>query len=337
MVNPGNVVRWLALSLETWQGGHPKGRLHRECRRYAHEIIQTAGEVDPGFEGSHIYRKMIWYMVLDLWLGIQVHRLHGSTPTRADRRRYALSAPVFAAADYLIDDTDRPLAGIEAFTRDPDSQPDFPHHALFRAFHNAFLASLDPKLDRDRVLEAYHRVHRVQFDSRGQKDAEASAADIDLWVRDKTGYTYQMVRSMVPIAELPDEADVWYQLGALTQYCNDIQDLHRDLESGVRNSATELADSQSIKRNLRQQQRRAYEVLSGLAIASSSYRRVDFMFEAFVLIMEAKLDWYDRVCGGQFTSGKLLQLTRQQTYLPPWSLFSLRRCLVPLLGYRSSK
>ncbi|MEL6537291.1 MAG: hypothetical protein AAFQ98_17855, partial [Bacteroidota bacterium] len=98
MIQLGNIFRWLALLVHVWQGSHPRGKLHRECRSYAQEIMEQVGAVEAGFAESHIYRKMIWYMVLDLWLGLQVHRLHGVKANEADRKRYALSAPVFAAS-----------------------------------------------------------------------------------------------------------------------------------------------------------------------------------------------------------------------------------------------
>ena len=331
-VKLANVGRWLGLLSRVAQLNHPQGARHRECRRYAREAAALAD--DAAFVGSHIYRKMIWYMVETLWLGLEQDRILERTTTPADRRRYALMAPVFAVADFLIDDTEAPLERIRAFIQNPDLDLDFPHRAVFRAFNQQFSESLVADLDQEAIWDLYFRLHEVQLASRGQKDAEATPEMVDPWVRDKTGLTFQLNRLLIPEPLRDGEWEAWYELGALTQYCNDIQDLHKDLTAGVRNFVSVRDSLEEVQQALREQQSRAYRALASADLPKDKVRRILFDYEAFVLVMEARLAWYHRVCGGQYEEAVFSGLSREAAFLSPFHPYNLRRSVLPLLRWQ---
>ena len=331
MYRLSNVYRWLHLSARMFKANHPKGALHRECRRYAKEVLASVHE--PQFIGSHIYRKMIWYMVENVWLALQMHRAHGLPASAADRKRYALGAPLFAVADFLIDDTEKPLDTIRSFINNPDTELDFPHREIFRAFHHAFMATLPSEVSTEAIMQYYFSLHEAQLASRAQKAPTTSSEQIDTLVRDKIGIGFQMIRSLVPTPWLVGEEAAWYELGALTQYCNDIQDLHKDLKGGVRNFASTRPSLKIVKEDLRQQQAIATQALFKLPLPTAATQRLRFDFEAFVLVMEAKMEWYQKQCGGTYDPVTFASLPKKAVHLPPYHPFMLRRCLPTLFRW----
>lgn len=315
-----------------FHANHPQGNLHRECRTYAEEGLQ--GLQDRSFVNSHLYRKMIWYMVENLWLALQFHRAIGVPASAEDRRRYALGAPLFALGDFLIDDTDQPLADIRAFIRNPEMRVDFPHHEVFRSYHRLFTASIPDDHDKERFYAYYFQLHEAQMASRGQRNPAASLEALDGWIRDKIGIGFLMIRSMIPQPWLAGEDTAWYELGALTQYCNDVLDLRKDLETGVRNFANARPSWEVMRRDLRSQHQKAVMALKQLPVPPSQIRRLLFDFEAFRLVMEARLAWYQKLCRGAYSAEAMKQFTRKQTELSPAHPFSVRRALPPLLRFR---
>lgn len=270
---------------------------HREARHLLKSMLGVHYTAFP----SRILLKMQWYMAELLYVGHRISALSGHTLSAKEKESFMLCGALGALCDWLVDDT--PLESVELIkNKRPQQSAEAPatlENFYTLCYHRFF--SLQTESTQERTRQFYEQMYEVQVQSKRQFSNQISAEEVTQICREKCGFSFLFARSILLEPLTPQEEKAWFEFGAYIQYCNDAQDLHKDLQKGIQTSASVQSSLEEIRTLLENQRLIAISELQKCAWEKS--RLEDFLFSAHVmhLAILAKLSAFEKLCAGNFT------------------------------------
>lgn len=180
----------------------------------------------------------------------------------------------------------------------------------------------------------YELLYEAQIESKRQFDPEISNAEVDCICIEKGGYSLLYIRAMLDgeINEL--EKNTWHQVGGYIQFCNDAQDLHKDLKNKLRTFGTCRNSLSQIANDLDQQRLIAFTLLKQCPFKTSNKDFLLFTLYSMGVGIIAKLYRYHLLCNQNYTAACLAKLPKDKVrrHLQPKKLIAY--WLPRVLNYR---
>lgn len=321
---------------QSYRTHHEGSALHRYAQQIADRV--AAETIGPDYHQipRNWQRKMQWYMVETIWLAGQFNRLLDREMSSEEQQNLAYCGGMFTIGDLLVDETGSSADRLTGFLEHPEPEAaGNPLERLYEGYYRRFFATVD-KSCYEEVWYYFRKLNEAQLASRKQMVPQTEAPVIDHITRKKGGISFQGCRALIPRPFAGGEREAMYQLGVLVQLLNDTQDLHKDSRAGIRNFANVQNDLESIREQIKAQQKVAFQFVSILPYSARRKKYFLFNFHCFVVGIMAKLRHYEQLCEGVFSMERFLQLTPRQVRLSPFSWSNVRYCLPEVLKFGRS-
>lgn len=306
------VFRLLRVFIGISQFNYVGSAYHRKAKKLVEEITSSFDlDAIPQIP-SNAKLKMQWYMAEFIYTCENFNRLSGLKSTPPQKKSYLLSGALVAMCDMVIDDIVIDVDRVKLLKR---PTADFvcrdQVEELYLACYHTFIDSLHEDV-KERTIEYYELLFDAQVRSKRQFDSNLTLEEVDQICKDKCGYSMLFLRAMVDghISEL--EVETWFELGAFIQYCNDAQDLHKDLINKMRTFASIRSDLQTVTHDLDVQKSIAFSLIKKTPF--SKKKKDDFLLALHVMHLGilAKLNTFSRVCGDEFSFKRFMSVDKQE-------------------------
>jgi flagellin-specific chaperone FliS len=280
---------------------------------------------------SNTKLKLQWYMAECLYSCEKFNNLSRQTSTANQRKTYLLAGALGAMCDFIIDDVVLDTAEIMKFKK-PLKEDHYskPVEKLYAIFYHALIKSLEED-KKAMVLGYYQSLFDAQLRSKKQNDQNISREEVDEICKEKGGYSLLFLRALINGKINDVEERALYEVGAYIQYCNDAQDLHKDLMNDVKTFASTRAELEMIASELDKQKTIAFSLLK-----ETHYHEEEkdyFLFTLYIMGIGilAKLHRYLKICNYNFSLEKLStkskEEVRSQLFISKLLVYSFPRVL----------
>lgn len=311
-----------------------KGALHKKVQQMMQPIVQASAQYDDGSITPRMHKKMQWYMVETLWMSQQFAKLYRLKLDQNSIQCAAFVGALGAISDILIDDLpSQNLKALSIFILSPlAKEATLPLEKLYQAYFEKFDACLHES-NRANIFKYFQYTLEAQLRSKQQFEQRLPYSVLIKILKDKCGYTTLLCRAVVsPTISQPEEKAI-YELGALVQFINDINDLHKDSKQGIRNFANNFDTLTEIKQALMQQTNLAFHQVKQLPYSKKTKRYFLFMFYSFVVIGIAQLRHYEYICNGLYSLDEFLKLPQSKAKIRPFLFRNLRFSVFKILKF----
>ena len=218
----------------------------RYLQQMVEPILAQARETNDGSLSDKDFHKINRYygLAVPAILGEAFAALQNRSLTSTERRCLTAQGAMTGLFDDFFDDRYLSDSSIEALLEATVIDAGRSNEALFGHF---FREALQTTPDATHLRKRLNEVHRAQADSRLQLLASTSLNDIQRITFDKGGYSLLFYRTGLSPQETPDEANWLFGLGAMMQLSNDVFDVYKDREAGVRTLITEATHIPDIR------------------------------------------------------------------------------------------
>lgn len=283
-------------------------RYHRQSK----EILYGLLHVDSYAIAADSKIKLQWYMAEIIYACERFNTLSNHKSTPEQRVSYILGGALMGMSDYIIDDVDMAAERIKIFQNPAaEDQYDNSVEAFYAKCYHTFVRSLDEDI-KSRTMHYYVKFFDAQARSKRQFDADITEAEVDDICKEKCGYSLLFTRAMVKGALDESEKRAWYEIGGFIQYCNDAQDLYKDLKKGINTFATVRSTLENIAADLDKQKVIAFSLLKETSLSEAGKDNILFTLYIMYLGILAKLNGYLALCDGTFSFQKLSLKNKQQ-------------------------
>ncbi len=245
--------------------------------------------------------KMQWYMASFIYTCENITRLSGQKPTAKEKYTYLLSGALGAVCDMIIDDIEINRERVKLL-KHPMSAFNCKDEAekLYLNCYHAFFNSLDDEV-KERTMYFYELLFDAQLKSKRQFDPNISRKEVDEICKEKCGYSMLFLRALVKGEIHPSEEMAWFEIGAFIQYCNDAQDLYKDLHKHMRTFATVRPDLETIARDTALQMSQAISLFKETPFERK--RKDFFLLSLYVMYLAimGKLQAFQEICDYNFS------------------------------------
>lgn len=275
--------------------------------------------------------KMQWYVAEFLFVGESFSKLLDVPFTQAAKETYFRCGVLVALCDLIIDDVELSDEEIKELKKPLDlNKPGNEVQQLYAEAYRAFFASMPDERNKE-VAHYYEKLFDAQVMSKRQFDPNISKEEVDSICREKCGYNFLLLPAILRQEINSLEKETWYEVGALIQFCNDSQDMHKDLQKGMRTFASVRPDIETIVRDLEKQRGIAFTLIAKTSFEDS--RKDEFMFSLYVMYIAilAKLSIFSGLCGSRFNPEKF-QLLNKEVVRRNISPFRLLKLMLPLVA-----
>lgn len=333
------VFRLIKTIIDVGKFNNPRSGYHREAQKLVDTLTASFDLESVTSLPANFKLKLQWYMAECLYGCEHYARLLNHSPTPEQRRTYLLSGALGAMSDVVIDDVDLPMDDIIRF-KNP-KQPD-EYHTIIEKFYatcyHTFVNSLEVDI-KARTIDYYERLFDAQAKSKKQFDAQITHEEVDQICKDKCGYSLLYLRALVKGDITPEEKTAWYELGGFIQYCNDAQDLHKDLQKQLSTFATIRPTLEHLASDLDKQKVIAFS--SFKATLFDENKKDDFLFLLHIMgaAIFAKLNAFSRLCNRQYTHTSFLSKSKKEirSSVTPLRLFKFWFPRVMNYTYKSAE
>lgn len=329
-----NLYHLSRLTLDMRSANREKGALHKKVQRMMRPIVQASAEYNDGSITPRMHKKMQWYMVETLWMSQQFATLYRLKLDQNAIQCAALVGALGAISDILIDDLpSQNLEALTTFILSPlTKEVTLPLEKLYQAYFKRFDACLHES-NRTSVFKYFQRTLEAQLRSKQQFQQNLSYPALIQILKDKCGYTTLLCRAVVNQSISQAEEEAIYELGALVQFINDINDLYKDSKQGIRNFANSFGTLAEIKRALMQQTNLALHQVKQLPYPKKTKRYFLFVFYSFVVVGIAQLRHYKYICNGLYNLDEFLKLPQSKVKIRPFLFRNLRFSVFKILKF----
>ncbi|MEQ8908678.1 MAG: hypothetical protein RIC95_05770 [Vicingaceae bacterium] len=290
---------------------HPNSKYHREAKKLLQEYTAEFDlSKDPKVPFNAL-SKMQWYMAEFIYSAEMLNEVKGIKSSSSQRRNYLLSGAVVAICDLIIDDLDLELAEIKALKRpSKNSLIERDIFKLYSLLYHTFFDSLGKSAEA--VRHYYELLYEAQIESIRQFDPKISKTEVDRICIEKGGYSLLYIRAMLEgeINEL--EERTWYEVGGYIQFCNDAQDLYKDLKNKLRTFGTCRTNLTQIANDLDQQRMIAFSLLKKCPFKTHNKDFLLFTLYSMGVGIIAKLYRYHLLCKKDFSLETLTTLLKDE-------------------------
>lgn len=261
---------------------------------------------------SNTKMKLQWYMAECIYSCEKFNALTGQRSTPNQRKSYMLAGALGAMCDFIIDDIELKTEEIKKFKKPlKEAQCSNMVEKLYAIIFHSFINTLGAD-NKTKVLYYYNLLFDAQLSSKKQSKINISRAEVDKVCEEKGGYSLLFLRALVngEISEIEEKA--WYELGAYIQYCNDAQDLYKDLRKGIKTFASTRADLESIAKDLDQQKKMAFSLIKETDFDEKQKDYFLFTLHLMGIGILAKLNRYLKICDHNFSKEKLAMKSKEE-------------------------
>lgn len=245
--------------------------------------------------------KMQWYMADSIFACEQFNRLMGQQSNQHDRYTYLLAGGLLTMSDLVIDDVDMDMDRVKLL-RQPtqDFTPTDEIEKLYLICYHTFFDALHERV-KERAKRYFELLFDAQVRSKEQFNPQITKEQVDIICKEKCGYSTLLLRSLLTPELDSQEEPIWFELGGFIQYCNDAQDLHKDLKNNIRSFASTRTDLAMIQKDLEAQWAITLQLFK--AASFQTQKKDDFLLLLYVMYLAvlAKLSVFARVCDFKFS------------------------------------
>lgn len=303
-------LRLIDVTIDIRKFNNTNSRYHKKSKQIINQLIK--GFDSKLFEKmpTNFKTKLQWYMAEFAYSSEKFNNLLSLKPTSSQTETYFLAGALVGMCDLIIDDIEMEENRIKLF-KYPKNEEEYsdPIEKFYaRCYHN-FIKSIDFDI-KERSIKYYQDLFDAQINSKRQFDKNLSKLDVDAICKDKCGYTTLFIRSLVKSDIDLKEEKAWYELGGYIQYCNDSQDLYKDLKKGLITFATVRKDLITIAEDLDKQKQIAFKLIKETSY--STKKKDNFLLPMYIMGLGifAKLQKFLLLCNYDFSFNKLQSLEK---------------------------
>ncbi|MCB0488285.1 MAG: hypothetical protein R2820_12750 [Cyclobacteriaceae bacterium] len=308
----GLVVRFVQAILQINKFNNTTSSYHRFAKKRLNEQLTPFNALIEAKLPWNAKEKMQWYVAEFLFVGESFSKLLDVPFTQHIKETYFRCGVLVALCDLIIDDVELSDEEIKELKKPLDLNNSRNEvQQLYTEVYRAFFASM-PDERNNEVAHYYEKLFDAQVMSKRQFDPNISKEEVDLVCREKCGYNFLLLRAIVGDEISAKERETWYEVGALVQFCNDAQDMHKDLQKGMRTFASVRPGIDTIVRDLDRQRKIAFALVTKTPFEED--RKDEFLFSLFVMYTAilAKLNIFSNLCGGDFSLERFRSLDKQR-------------------------
>lgn len=285
---------------------------HREARAVIDNLTASFDFTSAKNIPYNFKLKLQWYMAECLYACEKFNDISGQTSDSLQKQAYLLSGALGAMCDFIIDDIEMESEKIKEFKK-PKTEDQYSDvvEKLYAVFYHAFINSLDEEV-KARVVQYYELIFDAQLRSKMQFHQSITQKEVDQICKDKCGYSLLYIRSVVAGEMSDTEKKAFYELGGYIQYCNDAQDLYKDLKKGLRTFASTRPDLETIARDLDKQKSIAFSLIKETSFDKKKKDELLFSLHLMGIGILAKLNRYSKICDGNFSFEKLSKKDKEE-------------------------
>jgi hypothetical protein len=296
---------------------------HRQAKKLIKKIITPINLDNAPSIPSNAKLKMQWYMAECLYACEKFNGLIGQTSTATQRRMYLQGGMLGAMCDMVIDDIDMNIERVKSLKRPTNIDPIDTVEHLYITCYSTFVNSLEEDI-KERTIQYYELLFDAQVRSKLQFDQNITRGEVDNICKEKCGFSMLFLRSMVKGKMTTIEKDAWFELGAFVQYCNDAQDLHKDLQKNMRTFASTRPDIEIIAKDLDKQKTIAFSLIKNISFQKEKKDNFLFTLHLMSIVILSKLHAFSSICNYNFSFEKFLSKSKKEirSKLTAFHLFS---------------
>ena len=335
-----NVSQIIRLSLRYARGfNHEHGTFHRDGLRLYGDLLDAARRDHHGAISTRVTKKVQWYMAQGLWMASMFEALLGRTFDENERKRFVCAGSLGALSDILIDDMDLAEARMQHIIDDPGGfRSDHAVEHLFQQFYKALVETVpDAETLPDAVVtsrtDLLNKVLTAQLQSKKQLDPTLPTDRVDAIVKAKGALTICAYRGLILEDFGALEYQAMYELGGLIQYINDVDDLYKDGQQGIRSFATARDSLEEMALEIDRQKTVAFRLFKALPYDRTRKENFMFIFYGLVVGTYASLLHYARLCNFNYALDTILRLDKDIVKPNPFTLKAIVYSLPKLLKY----
>ncbi|HET8859440.1 hypothetical protein [Marivirga sp.] len=256
--------------------------------------------------------KLQWYMAECLYSCEKLNSLTDQTSNYKQRQSYLLSGALGAICDFIIDDIEMENEQIKTFKK-PETEEKYDNivDKLYALFYHSFFNSLEESI-KARAIQYYELLFDVQVRSKQQFNQNITQQEVDEICKAKCGYSILFLRSLVNGEITEVEKKACYELGGFIQYCNDAQDLHKDLKKGLRTFASTRPNLETIANDIDKQKTIAYSLVKETPYQQKKIDDLLFSLHMMGIGIIAKLYRYHEICNNAYSHENLTMKNKEE-------------------------
>lgn len=290
---------------------------HRQAKKLIKNLTASLDSVLHKNSPYNLKPKLQWYMAEFIYSCEKFNNLLGIQSTPKQRKYYLLSGALIGMCDMIIDDVDIEENRIRLFKK-PQKEEFYidAFEKLYAKCYHTFFNSLEPNL-KERTIHYYEKLFDAQIKSKSQFKHDITRQEVDEICKEKGGYSLLFVRAMIEGEMSEIETQAWFELGAYIQFCNDAQDLYKDLKKDLRTFATTRPTLKNIAEDIDKQKIHTFNLIKNTHFLKKN--KDEFLLTLFLMGVGiiAKLHKYSKMCGNNYSHERLslLDKTKVQSEL----------------------
>lgn len=312
------IILLIHVVLRFQRGNSLQGRCHRKVKSLMISVLREL-QLKEYLIKDRLVVKARWYAVQLLWLKNEISFIYNKSNQYNDEAAVYCGL-AFGLSDYLIDDKKWSKSKLlEIIFPESLNNKEWIEEVYIHCYKK-FLNSLNK--NRDSVHKLYESTFKAQINSADQLNQDVSKEEIDKLTADKCGVSMHLGMALAD-KWIPKDLETWYQLGAFVQFCNDIQDLRKDLLGKVRSFATERTSFYSMGEDLINQYNKCVILMPKLKIRQSKKKYLSFQYYLFLLGTITKLYYFQGLISS-YDPVKMTKVTKYQVRITPLSWITVK-------------
>jgi hypothetical protein len=221
-------------------------------QKHVEPILSHAKLKNDGSLDISDFKKITDYygLAVPAILGEAFCGLHGKKMNESERMAATAQGAMTGLFDDFFDKASMSDSAIESILENDDQTTGNSNEILFNHFYKTALQNVPDKKKMQRALQ---EVYKAQVESKKQTQetvSEKEIIDISFY---KGGASLVFYRSAFTPAASQEEQELIYGLGSLMQLANDIFDVYKDRENGIKTLITEASHIKPVRQILQHQ------------------------------------------------------------------------------------
>ena len=131
------------------------------------------------------------------------------------------------------------------------------------------------------------------------------------------------LRALTGKAMIDPEETAWYELGAFVQFCNDAQDLHKDLQKRMRTFASVRPDLKTIAEDINSQKVLTFSLIKQIPFREKEKDDMLLLLHVMFIGLMGKLRAFSSLCENDFNFDAFLLKRKEEirAHITPRRLF----------------
>lgn len=239
--------------------------------------------------GTSLKKRIDHYLFANAVTTDWFARLHGISLSEQEHQASILLAAATPIADYMVDDLQLSKPDILECIKNPRNEIlDLVSSTLYyrcRSLHHDTLQ-----------FEMYfHKTLAAQEQSLVQSDLDVSIDTLRKITWEKGGYALLLYRSILKIEMTRVEEDAIFQIGGLMQLHNDIFDIYRDHQDGIKTLPLAFENMITLERVYRKEVSKSAKAIENLKFGTHRYRQFFALFHLIIQTGFICIDHYKKL------------------------------------------